>query len=213
MRYKSIFWTVSGIVFCIVFIFYIFSGAFRTRTWEADATGYPGLINYAQLPQYAESVRITADRLIKSGVDPKSLSFNRPGKAIDFKRKPFEVFGPNDGGAVFQDAPAEVMHNNKIGQWFFNMTLNIDGIGTDAADIIAFLPGVSEVVCKGINSKLEINSTPRLDAKLTALYRLDMNVVGKPPNAPTLPMRNKTYACFQDGDKGSFVYYHVIVER
>lgn len=143
-----------------------------TRSGGGDAGDETSLISSSQVTQYPSSVRTAIIRqIISQNVDPTELEFNPPSafsnlsSATDssgVSKKIYGVFHPDGGGAVYAKAPPEVMANASPGTWYFSGEFEIENIRTssdssgDGNDIIAFLPGVKNTVCRKINDELGI---------------------------------------------------------
>ncbi len=133
-----------------------------------DASRETNILNAAQLTQYPVTVRTAALRMIIDGYQDTQIAFTKPYNTATVS-DPLLVFNPLGGGAIYQNAPSEVMDNGSAGEWFFNMNYEIPQIGSSVAsstlgnELIAFLPGVSESVCKRLNQEAGILTDPRQD--------------------------------------------------
>src|SRR5690606_6731004 len=111
------------------------------------------------LTQYPTGLRSSVLRMILAGADVRNIMFNAPAAfdAVSSGEHVLLVFHPDGGGAVFQDAPADVMANAQPGEWTFNAELDVPQIGRHGVggnDLIAFLVGVNQPVCERINEEL-----------------------------------------------------------
>lgn len=197
-----------------------------TRSGGGDATSETNLVNSAQLTQYPAGIRTSMVRMIIGGQSAESLRFNPPsdfGNCGDNERC---VFHPQGGGATYQMAPASVIASGN-GQWYFNGHFEIENIGTasggssDGNDLIAFLPGISEALCRRINEELGIGTTiPDTGADWATNYEQYMDHTYTIPASETIiggvagteDLSGEPYGCFQNNG-GDFVYYHVLIER
>jgi len=134
-----------------------------TRSGGGSADRETSLLNSAALTQYPASLRTSLIRMILNGVAPLDLEFNRPDDfaalTVNNGLRTQGVFHPEGGGAVYQNAPNEVLAGG-TGEYFYNAEFFIPQIGVDTAvtgnDIIAFLPGISAAVCESINERIGI---------------------------------------------------------
>lgn len=211
-----------------------------TRSGSGDATGETNLINSAQLAQYPAGVRTAIVRMIISGTQVDQLVFNPPSDfaAISTPNPDLTevaVFHPNGGGAVFSNAPSEMMvatGPNPSGRWAFNMQAQIQDVGiTDAAnnvgnDLIAFLPGVAENVCRRLdieagiitgNAAIPTGPAYTPDPATQADY-MDDGYLGAPAtpvviigSAGSIEFQGQPFGCYLNG--ANHVYYHVLVEQ
>ena len=131
-----------------------------------DASRETNILNAAQLTQYPVSIRTAVLRMIIDGYQDTQIAFSKTNVGASVS-DPLLVFNSIGGGAIYQDAPGEVMADGNDGTWFFNMNFEIPGLGRESAtssvgnDLIAFLPGVQADVCTRINREAGILSDPR----------------------------------------------------
>jgi hypothetical protein len=130
-----------------------------------DASRETNILNAAQLTQYPTSIRTAVLRLVIDGYQDTNILFNSPDDITTSQA--YEVFSSIGGGAVYQNAPSEIMQTggiNPTGIWFFNMDFEIPNLGRTnipslpGNELIAFLPGVTESVCSRINQEANIIS-------------------------------------------------------
>jgi len=202
-----------------------------SRTGGGD-TGENALIYSAQVTQYPASVRTSIIRMLVSGnVNASELYFTKPeefaaGCAANVDRC---VFHPSGGSATFSPAPPEVVTGTTPQRWNFNSQNEINLVGTSvggdaasatSADIIAFLPNVTEPVCRRINEQLGIGDTIPGETGIVFDEPSDMdhNTAGiaAAGAGPTIgddvaAFDGQPYGCFSQG--GVNVYYHVLIEQ
>jgi hypothetical protein len=215
-----------------------------TRSGSGDASGETALINSAQLAQYPAGVRTSVVRMVIGGVSPDQLLFDPPSEFTNLNASnlAFSVFHPSGGGAVFQNAPKDLIEGSATGEWVFSAAYQISGIGlTDngvgaANEIIAFLPGVTQGVCRRLNEQLGItDSTPDRIPDAPAGLSIAVPTVTEAMRATGggsegIPATNtggtidgifegQPFGCYRDGAASAvyptrtYVYYHVLVER
>lgn len=201
-----------------------------------DASRETNLLNSAQITQYPTALQTAALRMIIDGNSVNSIWFTPPSDFGTTSDK--YIFHPTGGGAVYQEVPSEFMTGSGNGFWFVNGEFAITDIGTSAADVIAFLPGINVELCKKINSQLGVGAadgTPTaFAADKDAVYISSMadydtraltqstasaaNIVqavnGTPDTGFHADYDGKPFGCFQNGGgSGEYVYYHTIIER
>lgn len=210
-----------------------------TRSGSGTTERETILLNSAGLTQYPTTLRTAVVRMILAGYDIGEIGFMAPGGAgFSGASARNQVFHPTGGGAVFQEAPAEVMSANMAPTWYYNGNFEITGIGQDGTggnDLIAFLPGVTIGVCRRLNEELGIPLTGTLNAPdnnvpvVAATNNLieDTHILGDtfPTSAGANVISNdggvanaflgQPAGCFLDTDLngGSFVFYSVLLER
>lgn len=211
-----------------------------TRSGGGDAGRETNLVNSAQITQYPAAVKTSIVRMmVTNGTSAASLLFDAPGTAaftaLAPSSLPVSVFHTAGGQATYQQAPANVMANNLPGTWRFNSKNAVANIGTDhtvantvaaaSADIIAFLPGVTQDICTAINNRLGITGTTADTGILFAAGddQREANqgiggtpvsfgdVIGDDTPAGVHGLDGQAQGCFSQG--GQLIYYNVIVER
>lgn len=133
-----------------------------TRSGGGSTEREQNILSSAQMTQYPTALRTALIRMILSGVAVEALAFNAPGDLTGASSPAMYVFGPQGGGAVYQQAPADLMSNNLPGVWVYNGQFEVPGIGQAGAggnDVIAFLTGISAGICKQVNDELGISTT------------------------------------------------------
>lgn len=214
-----------------------------TRSGSGDASGETNLINSAQLAQYPAGVRTSVVRMIIGGASVDQLLFDAPSyfTAMSVSDRQFNVFHPTGGGAVFQNPPKDLVVPGSPGVWIYSSAYQISGIGaTDAStasnDVIAFLPGVAQNVCRKLNEEVGITSSDAdkipgdstITTVPTAIQNMSLSASGGTPNifgsvAGTIAgsFVGQPFGCFRIGTTpisaysatSAYVYYHVLVER
>jgi hypothetical protein len=215
-----------------------------TRSGSGDASGETNLINSAQLAQYPAGVRTSLVRMIIGGTSVDQIGFDAPADFNNVSDLTYNIFHPTGGGAVYQLAPKDVINTSSPGslngQWVYSSKFQIDGVGgtdpltTVGNDIIAFLPGVAQNVCKKLNDELGIVATgsPADGVPATTMGATIPNMThsmkeygdGEPGITGATPIGTiagdlvgQPFGCFRVGAVGpasaTYVYYHVLVER
>ncbi len=147
------------------------------------------------------------------------------------------VFHPTGGGATSLEAPGTLMADGGPGRWIYNGANEIEDIGTSTipaadgvaanattADLIAFLPGITLGLCRAINEELGLPTDPiPTEAGIVFTEASDMinpdgatdtslagggESIGFGGNG----LQGRPFGCFQQ-PAGTYVYYHVLVER
>ncbi len=206
-----------------------------------DSARETNILNAAQLTQYPTSVRTAVLRLIIDGFQDTGLQFNNPASAVGTD-EPFEVFATIGGGAVFQNAPREMMEVNGVneeGRWYFNMDFEVENLGRDVPgsitgnELIAFLPGITESVCTRLNLEAGIINSPAalnpelgtdvVDDDNDGSVQKNIEDVATDYSATTSVVINntaedftrQTFGCFHNNNGGAepYVFYSVILER
>lgn len=210
-----------------------------TRSGAGDTASETNLISSAQLTQYPAGIRTSVVRMLIGGVAVEDLLFNSPsdfgsGQLIDTTPEAERaVFHPNGGNATYQLAPNDVVSQavtgEPLGKWFYNAEAQIQNIGLTNGgggagnDVIAWLPYVTNGICRRINEELGISGVPAESAITIAAIATDMDdpttsefpVADGPVidgDGGSTPLSGQPFGCFTDGG-GENIYYHVLIER
>jgi len=132
-----------------------------TRSGGGSTERETSILSGASMTQYPAGLRTSVVRMVLGGTGVESIQFDPPSAVLS-ANEGVSVFHPRGGGAVFQEAPSNLMSDNSAGTWFFNANWDVPEIGlSDTAegnDLIAFLPGVSRGVCKAVNEEVNFFS-------------------------------------------------------
>jgi hypothetical protein len=203
-----------------------------------DASRETNILNAAQLTQYPTSIRTAVLRLVIDGFQDTQILYNDPPSGFVTASEPFEVFATVGGGAIFQNAPTEVMQvggGNTDGEWFINMDFEVPNLGRNVTaslngnELIAFLPGITESVCTRINLEAsvialptdtnpvistDLNGTASGDTghNIDALSDYTATSISLGDNVtPANALDNRPFGCFTTN--GVHTLYTVILER
>lgn len=188
------------------------------------------LINSAQITQYPASIRTSIIRMLVSGnVAADEVLFDVPN---DFTANCGVanvdrcVFHPKGGGATYSEAPPEVVTVTTPQPWVFNSENEIALVGTTvggnapsatSADIIAFLPNVTDLVCRRLNEQLGIGSAIPPESGIDVVEQMDLSNAGIGAGGGTIgegtgaALDGQPFGCFAQG--GANYYYHVLLEQ
>ncbi len=228
----------GNVLFLILIAVALFAALSYAVTQSSRSGGDSGretnILNSAQLAQYPNSIRTAVLRQVIDGTAVTSVLFNAPASFGGTNR--IEVFHPEGGGAVFQNAPSDFMNpagSNPNGNWFYNLEFEVTNIGISTPsnlagnELIAFLPGLTEAVCQRINVEAgirpNISDAPPVTADINggASGDYDINMVtGYTPPSTEVNLDSATgdlldgqpFGCFDNAGE-EFVYYHVLNER
>lgn len=204
-----------------------------TRSGGGSTEKEKAILSGASLTQHPTAIRTGLIRMVLGGVDVSDIKFNAPSLFGSLQSTEL-VFHPNGGGAVYQFAPADVMRGLGQGTWHFNANFDLPNIGTDGPggnDIIAFLPGITQAVCRRVNDEFSISPAgctsndglvPDVDASIT-----EANIIEDMDDTYTFPvgdqedLENATCevfagqatGCFYDAANSRYTFYSVLLER
>lgn len=224
-----------------------------------DASRETNVLNSAQLTQYPASIRTAVMRLTIDGIQDVQLLFSRPEYFLEEGDTDYddayeaqltrEVFHPIGGGAIYQVASSEMLNPGEDGRWFFNMEFEVPGIGLSREnssagnELIAFLPGVTDSVCRRINMEAGITNNLMADIPTSSnLIASDEQTAGSvninmerqhstgngenysvPDDEVVLSatlgsgtanvLAGMPFGCFRSGSGGKLVFYSILLER
>lgn len=228
----------KGNAFILVALACIFFGALCYMVINAGNSGGAAqekdLMSAAQITQYPAALRTHVRRMMANGVAANDITF-APQDVT-----PSGVFSPAGGGAFLQDPPAGI---GGASQWRFKSAPASDtegvrgwyvaGVGSDGLrgkDIFAYLEHLSLEVCAQILRGLALPEEPLIEPETIDFSGADegtQNQTGGAAGDVTLAgaagkysfnawdakETPQSYACVQNGEDGSYVYYHVLVDR
>jgi hypothetical protein len=213
-----------------------------TRSGGGSTEREKNILSSAQMTQYPTALRTSIIRMVLAGVAIENVKFDAPGSAGFTSQSTSQlVFHPQAGGATFQEAPAElsVTGNSSLG-WTYNANFEVPGIGIDGQggnDVIAFLPGVSDGVCRQVNEELGIDPTAPLPSAcgvniplvaaagagaaiddpmdVTYTFPDGTGSIALTPTTCTDIFNRQASGCFRDTDSATDrnVFYSVLLER
>lgn len=214
-----------------------------TRSGGGSTEREKNILSSAQMTQYPTALRTSIIRMVLAGVAIENVKFDAPASSGPFTTISVAqlVFHPQGGGATYQEAPAELSStgNSALG-WTYNANFEVPGIGIDGQggnDVIAFLPGVSDGVCRQVNEELGIDPTALAPAACgtnipeIATAGTGAGIDEQMDNAYTFPDGSASIAisattctalfdrqasgCFRDTDSATDrnVFYSVLLER
>ncbi len=188
------------------------------------------LINTAQITQYPASVRTSIIRMLVSGnVAADELLFVVPtdfDDDCDATTTRQCVFHPQGGAATYAEAPPEVTTGTSSQAWVFNSENEISLVGTtggggsvttSTADVIAFLPNVTDLVCRRLNEQLGIGDVIPPETGIEIGNNMDVDNPGFGAGGDTIgegtaaALDGQPFGCFDQG--GINYYYHVLLEQ
>lgn len=209
-----------------------------TRSGGGSTEREKNILSSAQMTQYPTALRTAIIRMVLGGVAVENIYFNSPSNFGSLSVTQL-VFHPQGGGATYQDAPADLSATgNSALTWVYNAQFQVNGIGINGAggnDVIAFLPGVSDGVCRQVNEELGIDptslspaacgtnipvitgQTANLAMNMTNAYTFPATAAGTlaPTTGCTALFDRQASGCFKDtsATPNRNVFYSVLLER
>jgi hypothetical protein len=221
---------VLFLILIAVMLFAALSFAVMKTTQSNAGKGEEGaMVNAAQINQYPAIINAAILRMVMNGIQIPDLEFNHPSDFGNLTAPQFAVFDSTSFGTTYVNAPAAVMADGTSGDWYFNGNFEVENLGeavpNDFAgnEIIGFLPGIKNTVCKAMNEKLQIDGIPQATApyRTDAMVNMDNtyalpaseNIIGEAGLAALEPLTAQPFGCYQDTGTGEYIYYHVVYEQ
>lgn len=208
-----------------------------------DASNETSLIDSASLTALPNDVRLAVMRMRINGIAFEDLEFNPPSDFDNCSSPSVCVFHPEGGGATYMTASPD-LYEQGSGGWTFNYYHEIQDIGetvnsgfnSDGHDLVAYLIGVKESVCRKVNQKEGLGSTiptapiiMALGMSITDYYdntkTMSNNAIVFGNSGDTAIFAGHSEGCFKyllsptatkpvaASFTNPYIYYHVIGER
>lgn len=175
--------------------------------------------------------------MVVGGTAIDDVRFNTPDELQYLDDEKIGLFHPKGGRAKYM-IPYKNSHPNA--RWYFNADLIIPGLekyeksfsnqaSPEKSDIVGFLVGVDENICKDTNQRLDyvdaspINGIPKLKYDQSSYYTKQLKYFGEqqdyqyptssPPTIANEDFYGKPFGCFESFEGDQFVYYQVLIYR
>ncbi len=187
-----------------------------------------GTIHAAQINQFPTFIRAQIQRMLMNKIEVEQLQFNPPSALAALDDVRFGIFHPQFG-MTYGRADPTLMANEQQGTWYFNMNFEIDSIGTSQAasthgnDLVAFLPGIKEGICRKINQEIAISDFDipsvndasyftNAEEQMDNTYALPLTetIIG---GANLIELRAQPFGCFHETASDTYIYYFAVYER
>ncbi len=213
-----------------------------TRSGGGSTEREKNILGSAQMTQYPTALRTALIRMVLGGMAVENVKFNAPTQFSTITASML-VFHPQGGGATYQSAPSELSATgaNQL-TWYYNANFDVPSVGIDGSggnDIVAFLPGVSNGVCKQVNEELGLimgtctlnAGVPSVDGSTITPALIRQSMTMAPAPAYTFPTGNQpdlqcvgggtvftaqASGCFYNSalpTDEQYVFYSVLLER
>ena len=154
----------NGNILILILVAVILFGALSYTVANMLRSGNAELIGEQQASIYADELMSTARQYrqaiqsmrISNGCDETDISFEVAALTgyTNGTNTDCQVFHADGGGLTYVAPPSNVTTQD----WVFIGSNIVDGVGTAAPDLIAFLPNINLVVCNTINDKLRVSA-------------------------------------------------------
>ncbi len=219
---STIFYILIAVVLFAALTYALTRGADSGRNLSAEKTRLLASELLDTGNRFAEAV----SRLRLKGVADTSISFENGATYANAgcTTDACKVFSFNGAGLEWEDAPTSV---NTGQAWGFTGDIAIDEVGSTAADLVAFLPGLTQAICHRINVLTAIegeSAFPPLFAGGTLANKFAGAYNGTPVTVNPASIKGKKSGCVQfisisgTAVTGSplsqtYVFYQVLIAR
>ncbi len=219
----------GNILFLILIAVALFAALSYAATYSTRSGGTTEKeawqVQSSQVTQYPVSVAASVQRMVLKGGDPGLLEFNPPEGFDDLNDIAMGVFHPQGGAATYAKANPEAMADGLPGTWYFNAEFEIQDIGKsvpndfEGNEIIAFLPGIKDVLCDQMNARMGLSGDIDTDGNVIPSVMIMMDSDQALPSSEEVlgdgdsgGLAGKAFGCFKnEGDEN--IYFHVLLER
>lgn len=225
--------TESGNILFYILIAVVLIGALTVALRDTggltDGVDREGMaLKAIQVQRQAASVAAGVDSLIKNGVSESDIRFAHPNAPVTYgviTTTPENQVFSNEGGQVSYPIPPRAVgaDGSDIPHWVF--TGDVDGLqsGSNRADLVAILVGVSGEFCNAINA--QIGYTAGTQPRTAGIDCIDVSSAFTGSFEDTTPMTmllssfsrvpalQACVACNPGPFTTSYHYYHVLLAR
>lgn len=179
------------------------------------------ILKIAEVQQYGAELETAVAFILQNGFSEADIRFAHPdadpayGNITDNPKR--QVFSSEGGGATYRAPPNGIQ--DIVTPWNFNGGTQVRDLGTGPAEIVAWLPFVTEEFCFAINDAVGVENNGNIPPKdignitVTDIY-LGTFSVGNSVNS--LSFITKMQGCME-GDvsppPGTYHYYRVLLVR
>ena len=222
------------ILFLVLILLALFSALFfavmsSTNTGSGNIAKEDNMRKSVSLIQYPLELKTAIARLVDGGKDINEILFAVELPEGEENKGDYFFHAANGGHYIKFDK--KYFSEGRAQDWVINQLVSVEGLGTEGADLIAFLSGIEGTLCADINQNAGIHlvqeDIPVLeDTDLRFYYSLNKgktNLQGdetlEAPSMTTIPMiktsevnvfKERVYGCFKNQEPEEYVYYHVL---
>lgn len=181
------------------------------------------IIKAAEVKSHAHEIERAILYIMQNGKSESDIRFAHPDAPTDYgdldndSDTTDQVFSPHGGSATYRPAPEGI---NDGSNWEFYGQTNLPSTGTDAAELIAVLPNVTETFCQQINKDIGFTAQPRdsgtcVNSGPSGRFD-DTTQFNSSPNTTatgTFSITPVSQACIQCVSDGSYHYVYVLMVR
>ena len=227
-KHKNLITNQNGNVLFIVLMAVVLIGALTaalrgTTQSNANIDNETLIIRAAEIKSHANEIERAILFIMQEGKSEADIRFSHPNAPTDYgdlesdTDQTDQVFSPTGGAATYRTPPEGV---NDASPWEFYGHTALPNTGSDAAELVAVLPNVTQSFCDLINRNAGFSVQPRDTGTCVnggASMRFDDGTqFDTTPNtvaAGTFSVTPVSQACIECINKGSLHYVYVLMTR
>lgn len=211
------------ILLAIVLIGALTAAIQSTSNHTANIDKETVILRLTEAQRTASEISRAVTYIMQNGKSESDIRFSSPDADVEYgdldadTDKTDQVFHRDGGAAIYPAPPSDI---NDGSQWEFYGNTSLPAVGTDAPELIAVLPNVTQAFCTAINSSLGYSSVQPEDSgtclNTGSPARFgDSNQFDSSPNTvseATFSITPATQGCVQCADN-SYHYFYVLMAR
>lgn len=177
--------------------------AYASRGNPSAAVSQTAKVQSAVVLKQAADYRDAYNRYIFDGLSQATLTFDTASTGLFF---------PTTQYGNLQAAPQQAMLTlSTATTWLFSKLIVVTGIGTAAADTIAYLPDVSLALCREVNNQMYGTGSAAAPPVSTTASAVNLASGAGTLGNPETNTGTRAAGCFQGSD-GKYIVFNVLGE-
>jgi hypothetical protein len=185
----------------------------RARLAATEILEYGSILGNA-----ASQLRLRGCKLTEISFEGATGTYTNPSAPTDHS---CDVFNTAGGGVSLQAPPVASVVSTAT-PWTFSADMEVNEVGTTCAadacaDLVAYIPGVKDVVCDALNTLAGIDTPTtrpvQADASYSTFQGAYTYVDTLGDEAGTDKLSGKSAGCFQSTADGVFIAYKILLSR
>ena len=221
--------TQSGNVLIVILLAIVLIGALTaaiqgTSQQSAHIDNETLMLRASEVQRYASELERGITYIMQNGFSESDIRFSHPDAHSDYgdlsadTDKSDQMFSREGGAAQYRPPPDGV---NDGSAWEFYGHTALPDVGSDAAELVAVLPNITQEFCEKINSLSGYDSTQPEDSAAClydgATSRFDNGTqFASSPNTvttATFSVKPSMQGCLQCTSDSSYHFFHVLMAR
>ncbi len=223
----------NGNVMVIILLAIVLLGALSvalqgTSSQNAHIDNETLIIRASEVQRYASELERGVSFIMQNGFSESDIRFAHPDANADYgdlsadSDKSDQLFS-REGGAAKYRPPPDGINDGSLWEFYGNTAL--PEVGSNAADLIAVLPNVTQAFCEKINAVIGYDTTIQPTDSATCInsgaaarfddstqFALGLNAVNTVVEA-TFSLKPSMSGCVQCTSDNSYHFFHVLMAR